>query len=121
MSTAGELATATGLLADEAATVTQLLAQYAGGDANAVTILRSELPNAVQMRADFVARFPDLDTTIIDLAIREAQAVVGGGGTTSLFTPTGLRLGRVVIPWPAVAAIVALGLYLWYESRKRRH
>ena len=114
-----DLETANAALADEASLLTTLVAQAAGGDANAKMLLVDEITAALQMRSIYVGAVSGVDTQALDNAVQQARVVTGQSAGGAGGTSSGLRLGTLVIPWAGVIAVVVfVGLALYVTSRK---
>lgn len=98
-------------IAGEAQQIRTRVSRALAGDAYAIEELNETLPASIAYRDE--CRELGYNTGMLDVAIGEAERVIGGGTTsvapsTGMFLPQGLRIGNVIVPWIAVLALTVL-------------
>jgi hypothetical protein len=117
------LAASQTLLDNEAHYLTGLIPATTGGAPTALAALTSEYENAQILVATETQRNPTVDPTNINAAIIAAGNALGGGlpavNVNSATSSQGLMLGKVLVPWSVVLAVLLFAAGIWYVSRKK--
>lgn len=118
-SSAQDLATVAQTFSDEAQLIQTLIAQSAGGDVNSRAMLQTEIQNALSIRGMYLASVPDADPSVLDQAVQQARAFLGGGGVGSGTASLGGSVNLFGMQVPLIGiGIVAVLMFVAAKGRR---